>query len=109
MPQDFLTSAYLLTSKDVFYTREQFGQLVAYMGDALDAVALPPPAILAPQELWTGKQLFSLLVRPNADVGCVRHRKIGLCDGSCHLLCYCSLVLLAKAPAWTLCVWWMHA
>lgn len=66
MLQDFLTSSYLMTAKDVFYTREEFGQLVAYMGDALDVVALPPPAIVLPQELWTGKQLFSLLVRPNA-------------------------------------------
>ena len=97
--QDFLTSSYLITSKDTFYTREQFGQLMAYMGDGLDAVTLPPPAIVAPQvgcqcaehpqtpamaamlamavastcaillqELWTGKQLFSLLVRPNAPV-----------------------------------------
>jgi RNA polymerase Rpb1, domain 3 len=47
--QDFLTSSYLITSKDTFYTREQFGQLMAYMGDGLDAVALPPPAIIAPQ------------------------------------------------------------
>ncbi len=71
MLQDFLTSAYLLTAKDVFYTREDFGQLVAYMGDALDVVALPPPAIVLPHELWTGKQLFSLLVRPNArESGC---------------------------------------
>ena len=31
--QDFLTSAYLITSKDTFYSREQFAQLVAYMGD----------------------------------------------------------------------------
>lgn len=47
--QDFLTSSYLITSKDTFYTREQFGQLMAYMGDGLDAVVLPPPAIIAPQ------------------------------------------------------------
>ena len=26
---------------------------------------LPPPAILKPKALWTGKQLFSILIRPN--------------------------------------------
>jgi DNA-directed RNA polymerase III subunit RPC1 len=36
------------------------------MSDALDAVDVPTPAILKPYELWTGKQLFSCLVRPNA-------------------------------------------
>ena len=27
-------------------------------------VDLPPPAVVKPVELWTGKQLFSLLIRP---------------------------------------------
>ena len=26
---------------------------------------LPPPVIVKPQKLWTGKQIFSLLIRPN--------------------------------------------
>jgi hypothetical protein len=30
-------------------------------------VDLPAPALLKPQELWTGKQLWSVLVRPNAN------------------------------------------
>jgi DNA-directed RNA polymerase III subunit RPC1 len=29
-------------------------------------IDLPPPTLLKPLELWTGKQLFGLLVRPNA-------------------------------------------
>jgi DNA-directed RNA polymerase III subunit RPC1 len=29
---------------------------------------LPQPALLKPVELWTGKQLFGLLLRPNASV-----------------------------------------
>ena len=64
--QDFLTTAFLLTGKDVFYDRAALCQLASYLGDALDAVDLPPPTLLKPLELWTGKQLFSLLVRPNA-------------------------------------------
>lgn len=34
-PQDFLTSAYLLTSKDRFLTRPEISQFVAYMTGAL--------------------------------------------------------------------------
>ena len=68
--QDFLTSAYLLTSKDRFYSRSDIGQLCAYMGDALVDVVLPTPALLAPLELWTGKQVFSMLIRPNPQTRC---------------------------------------
>ena len=32
--------------------------------DNKQVVELPPPALVKPQELWTGKQLFSLLLRP---------------------------------------------
>lgn len=64
--QDFLTSSFLLTSKDCFYTRAEMGLFICHMGDGLDAVDLPQPAIVKPLELWTGKQLFSMLVRPNA-------------------------------------------
>lgn len=64
--QDFLTSAYLLTSKDKFYTRADLGRLVAFMGDALTNAQLPVPAVVKPMELWTGKQVFSMLIRPNA-------------------------------------------
>lgn len=65
-PQDFLTSAYLLTSKDRFYTRADMGRLVTFMGDALVNAQLPVPAVVKPMELWTGKQVFGMLIRPNA-------------------------------------------
>lgn len=64
--QDFLTCAFLVTSRDKFLTRSQFSQLAAAMGDGLDEIDLPSPALLKPQELWTGKQLWNVLVRPNA-------------------------------------------
>ena len=64
--QDFLTASFLLTSRDQFLDRATVGLLVAYMGDALMAVDLPTPAIIAPVELWTGKQIFSMLIRPRA-------------------------------------------
>ena len=68
--QDFLTSAFLLTSKDKFFTRAEFAQLCSYMGDARSPVDLPTPALIKPMELWTGKQLFSVMVRPNAQTRC---------------------------------------
>ena len=36
------------------------------VGNDAVQVDLPTPAILKPVELWSGKQLFSVLVRPNA-------------------------------------------
>ncbi|GAV71386.1 RNA_pol_Rpb1_2 domain-containing protein/RNA_pol_Rpb1_3 domain-containing protein/RNA_pol_Rpb1_1 domain-containing protein/RNA_pol_Rpb1_5 domain-containing protein/RNA_pol_Rpb1_4 domain-containing protein, partial [Cephalotus follicularis] len=66
--QDFLTSSFLITRKDTFYDRASFSLMCSYMGDAMDRVDLPTPAILKPIELWTGKQLFSVLVRPNISV-----------------------------------------
>ena len=62
--QDFLTASYLLTSRDTFLDRAEVGQIIAMMGDALMSVDLPTPAIIAPVELWTGKQIFSVLIRP---------------------------------------------
>ena len=63
--QDFVTAAFLLTQPDVFFSRDQFCQLAVYAGDASEHVTLPPPAILKPVMLWTGKQVFSLIIRPN--------------------------------------------
>jgi DNA-directed RNA polymerase III subunit RPC1 len=63
--QDFLSAAYLLTQKDRFFTRAQFCQLVAYYGDADEQIDVPLPAIMKPVELWTGKQVFSMMLKPN--------------------------------------------
>lgn len=69
--QDFLTSAFLLTSKDRFYTRSEFCLLCSYMGDAAEQFDLPVPSILKPVEMWTGKQVFSAMVQPNTGTRCV--------------------------------------
>ncbi|VVB16666.1 unnamed protein product [Arabis nemorensis] len=66
--QDFLTTSFLITRKDTFYDRAAFSLICSYMGDAMDAIDLPTPTILKPIELWTGKQVFSVLLRPNASV-----------------------------------------
>lgn len=76
--QDFITAAFLLSSKDRFYSRAAFAQICSYMfnGDAVrDAtggrvqfynILLPAPAILRPEVLWTGKQVFNVLIRPTS-------------------------------------------
>jgi DNA-directed RNA polymerase III subunit RPC1 len=63
--QDFLTGAYLLTQKDVFFTKSQFCKLIAYCFDGNMEVSLPLPAIFKPRILYTGKQVISVLVRPH--------------------------------------------
>jgi len=63
--QDFLTASYLMTRKNLFLDRAQFCFAIALMGNACEKIDLPPPSVLKPLELWTGKQLFSLLLRPN--------------------------------------------
>lgn len=68
--QDFLTSAFLVTGRDCFYTREAAAELMAAMCDALGAVDLPQPALLKPLQLWTGKQLMSALIRPSTRMQC---------------------------------------
>ena len=63
--QDFLTASYLISLRDRFFDRSEFSRLACYMSDAFDHVDLPRPAVLRPVELWTGKQLFSILVSSN--------------------------------------------
>jgi DNA-directed RNA polymerase III subunit RPC1 len=46
--QDFLTTGWLITNKDVFYDRAQFSQHCAAFCDANEHIDLPPPAILKP-------------------------------------------------------------
>lgn len=65
--QDFITAAFLLSSKDRFFDRKTFTYICMHMMDGKTRLDLPPPAIIAPQSLWTGKQIFSLLMRPNKD------------------------------------------
>ncbi|XP_072929646.1 DNA-directed RNA polymerase III subunit RPC1 [Epargyreus clarus] len=66
--QDFITGGYLLTQRDTFLTRGEAQQLAACLlagPDARMRIDMPPPAILKPRVLWTGKQIFSLIMKPN--------------------------------------------
>ncbi|EAU36765.1 DNA-directed RNA polymerase III largest subunit [Aspergillus terreus NIH2624] len=65
--QDFISAAYILSSKDNFFDRRSFTQLCLYMLGPETRFDLPPPAVLKPQMLWTGKQVFNILMRPNKD------------------------------------------
>lgn len=68
--QDFLMGAFQLTLRDVFLTRGEFGRLVSYLSDATEHIDVPPPTVWKPIPLWTGKQVISLLVRPNSSYSC---------------------------------------
>eukprot|EP00768_Dysnectes_brevis_P000133 gnl/Dysnectes_brevis/1028_a1146_1678.p1 GENE.gnl/Dysnectes_brevis/1028_a1146_1678~~gnl/Dysnectes_brevis/1028_a1146_1678.p1 ORF type:complete len:2444 (+),score=361.56 gnl/Dysnectes_brevis/1028_a1146_1678:176-7507(+) len=59
--QDSLLGCYLITQRDVFLTRERFMNLMMFLSGR-KIHAMPQPAVLFPEELWTGKQLFSLII-----------------------------------------------
>lgn len=61
--QDFLTGAYLLTSKNTFLTRARFAQLCSYVcGSEFYRIKIEP-AVASPVELFTGKQVFEYLIQ----------------------------------------------
>ena len=66
--QDFITGAYLLTQKDVFFDRFKATQIISSImagPDSKTIIELPKPCILVPCALWSGKQIFSLILKPN--------------------------------------------
>lgn len=63
--QDFITASFLISRRDRLFNRRQFTQICAYFADADLHIDIPPPAIWKPQRLWTGKQVFGLLIKPN--------------------------------------------
>ncbi|XP_051928207.1 DNA-directed RNA polymerase III subunit RPC1 [Hippocampus zosterae] len=68
--QDFLTAGYLLTLKDTFFDRSKACQILASIlvgKDQKIRIALPRPALMKPMALWTGKQIFSLILKPSKD------------------------------------------
>jgi DNA-directed RNA polymerase III subunit RPC1 len=63
--QDFITASYLLSQRDRLLDRQQFTQICSYFGDANVPIELPPPTIWKPVRMWTGKQVYNLMMRPN--------------------------------------------
>ena len=62
--QDSLLGSYLLTQRSTFLPRDVFLNALMHV-EGWDG-RIPPPAILHPTPLWTGKQLFSLTL-PSVD------------------------------------------
>lgn len=63
--QDGRAGSFLLTRRDVFLTRAEVCQLLAqteFVPPGRRHLELVPPAILKPRELWTGKQLYEMLL-----------------------------------------------
>lgn len=66
--QDFITGAYLLTRKDVFFDRAEAQQLISSILASVDnniPISFPAPCIIKPRAMWSGKQIFSLILRPS--------------------------------------------
>lgn len=65
--QDFITSIYLMTKRDTFYSKFEVCQIISNLFDSQDyerKIKLPPPAIVKPVAAWTGKQLVSIILKP---------------------------------------------
>jgi len=62
--QDSLLGGMLLTQRDTFINYEDLMQLMMwideYYGDDIEGI--PQPCILKPVPLWSGKQVFSLMI-----------------------------------------------
>ena len=58
--QDFIVGAVRMCSKDTFYDRQHYQQLVYHaLPEFLDGqpILTVPPAVVKPARLWTGKQV----------------------------------------------------
>lgn len=59
--QDALVGSYLLTRNDTFIEKQMAMDLLMCVRSTKN-VKLPPPAIVKPRPLWTGKQIFSMVL-----------------------------------------------
>jgi DNA-directed RNA polymerase II subunit RPB1 len=65
--QDSLLACRLLSLRDTFLTRNEMMNLMMWIKQT-KGIVLPPPCIMKPEPLWSGKQVFSLfLPRFNLD------------------------------------------
>ncbi len=67
--QDSVVGGVLMTSKDTFFSKDEYMQIV-YVGlqellsdNKLTRIHTMPPQILKPKALWTGKQVISTLLK----------------------------------------------
>uniref|UniRef100_A0A7S3NMX3 DNA-directed RNA polymerase subunit n=1 Tax=Aureoumbra lagunensis TaxID=44058 RepID=A0A7S3NMX3_9STRA len=59
--QDSLLASARMTARDTFVSKPLLFNLLMWLGDNWDGV-IPEPAISHPVQLWTGKQVFSLVI-----------------------------------------------
>ncbi|EGT37120.1 hypothetical protein CAEBREN_30567 [Caenorhabditis brenneri] len=93
--QDHVVSGVLLTLRDRFLNKEDFMHLVlASFAQYSKRIEIPPPTILYPKRLWTGKQVVSTIVK-----NCIPEGKplINL-DGKAKTPLSCWIVPGFKAP-----------
>uniref|UniRef100_A0A023F603 DNA-directed RNA polymerase subunit n=2 Tax=Triatoma infestans TaxID=30076 RepID=A0A023F603_TRIIF len=64
--QDTLTAVRKMTKRDVFLDKEQMMNILMHL-PVWDG-KMPIPAILKPKPLWTGKQVFSLIIPGNVNM-----------------------------------------
>lgn len=64
--QDFLTTIFVLSSKDCFLNRQEFCSLLGMATNCESQVQLPKPTMFRPHCLWTGKQLISCVLEPDS-------------------------------------------
>ncbi|XP_035714876.1 DNA-directed RNA polymerase II subunit RPB1 isoform X2 [Folsomia candida] len=64
--QDTLTGVRKMTKRDVFLTKEQMMNLLMFL--PIWDGKMPQPAIQKPIPLWTGKQLFTLIIPGNVNL-----------------------------------------
>jgi len=92
--QDYISGAFVLTSKSTILRKEEVAELLGVAGYH---EALPEPAILKPEEYWTGKQLVSVFLPK--DLNYRRNSKLG---GASALRCidedcpHDSIVIIKK-------------
>ncbi len=65
--QDFISAGYLLTQRNVLFNKDEFAQIVASLSDSCERIEMPLPAVLKPVPLWTGKQITTMLLKPNKE------------------------------------------
>nr|XP_033334567.1 DNA-directed RNA polymerase II subunit RPB1-like [Megalopta genalis] len=64
--QDTLTAVRKMTKRDVFIEKEQMMNILMFL-PSWDG-KMPQPCILKPKPLWTGKQIFSLIIPGNVNM-----------------------------------------
>ncbi|RZF37892.1 hypothetical protein LSTR_LSTR009992 [Laodelphax striatellus] len=64
--QDTLTAVRKMTKRDVFLEKEQMMNLLMHL--PIWDGKMPQPCILKPKPLWTGKQIFSLIIPGNVNM-----------------------------------------